>query len=114
MDVEHDGIARQVSFPKIFSHAYHFPVGVVTVPTLLVAQAPGRREWHSARQVRKGFDDLRNRTTCYEIIIHIACIGRKTGEAIVGSSEIELRARTVVKINPVRPPVMQSDVKRNG
>lgn len=49
-----------------------------------------------------------------KIIVHLAAVGRKAGEAIVRSSEVEERFVRVVEVDAIHRLVMKPDVERCG
>src|SRR6186713_1504933 len=59
-------------------------------------------------------DNLGNITPMNEIIVHLAGIGGKTREPVIGRSEVEERLMRVVKKDPVREFVVNANVERNG
>ena len=65
-----------------------------------------------ACEVSVAGNNLRDRISLDEIIIHVACISGDAGEAVVGGAEVEEALVAVVEEDAVLDSVMQPDEER--
>src|ERR1044072_7632905 len=109
----HD-VERQVAFAILVHHFFNHRVGIITPATLLIAERPERRQRHVAREIGVTPENLLDRWTMEEVVVHLAAFSAKPRALLRRLPEIKIAAITVVEKDAVSDAALEADVKRNG
>ena len=114
VDVQHDGIAREITLMEVFGNGDYFFVGVVAVAALLIPHAPERGQRHTTGKPGVVVEDFLGRLTLNEVVVHFTGIGREAGESVVGGSKVEMGLMAVVEEEAIDVMAMNANIKGYG
>ena len=114
MNVQPDDIGGDFLLAKRVGQQAHPRFGIVTVTTLIEAERPQWRQWHSSGQGGVTFDDFFRIGSVDEVIIQIAAFRAERQQVLAFAAHVERAAPGVIQENPVRLPVADDQVERHG
>src|SRR5262249_6828598 len=101
IDVEMHDVERQVA-PAIFVHNFFdHRVGVITPATLLIAECPKRRQRHVPGEIGVAAENLFDRWTIKEVVVHLAAFSAEPCTLLRRLAEVEITPIAVVEENSV-------------
>jgi len=97
VDVEMHYVERQVALAILVHNFFNHRIRIVAPATLLIAERPERRHRHVAREVRVAAEDLFDRWTVEEVVVHLAAFSTEPSALLRRFAEIEIAAIAVVE-----------------
>src|ERR1700752_4121196 len=113
IDVEMNDVEREIAFAILAHDFLDHRVGIVTPAALLVAQRPHRRQRHTASQIGIAAEDLFDRWSIEEVVVHFPALGAEPRALLRRAAEVKIAAVTVVEKDAVGGTALQTDVERD-
>jgi hypothetical protein len=106
-------IQRQVFGPVAAHDFLRCRIRIVAPAALLIPQRPLRRHGQVAGKIGVASQDLLDRRTLEEVVIHLAALGGERHMVRRFGGEVEMRAITVIEENTVRFAGLPAKIERN-
>ena len=114
MNVQPDDIGGDFLQAERVRNPAHLRLGIIAVTTLIKAERPPRRQWHSPGQGGVTFDDFFRIGPVDEIIIQIAAFRAKRQQVLPFAAHVKRAAPGVIQKNPMGLAAADDQVEWHG